>query len=304
MKTLHAVVLCVGILCARAYGQPLLSTQPKPQPQPPQKTGPGSPSQPQAKPLDSLARAKALFDMGNPKQALAILDRTLDGDSKNIQARAMRAGIRESIGLGELARQDYDVILMGHPKDARALHQRGWLQLTLGNPVASVADFDRALELNPGQRPHHWQRGIACYYAEKYEEGRKQFELHQTVNSQDVENAVWHFLCVSKLEGVEKARHLLIQITGDPRVPLKEVQALFAGKGTEEAVLNAAKSPGQTDAKAPLFYAHLYLALYYEAIGKPDKSREHMLLAATDFSLSGPMGDVARAHRLLREKKR
>ena len=254
--------------------------------------------------METIASAKALFDRGNPQQALTVLDRVIEGDPSITQARAMRAGIRESVGLVELAKQDYDVILRDNPKDARALHQRGWLHLTLGNPGASVADFDRALEINPGQRPHHWQRGISCYYAEKYEEGRRQFELHQTVNSQDVENAVWHFLCVSRLEGIEAARKLLIPITGDTRVPLKEVQALFAGKGTEDAVVQAAKASNQKGSKETLFYAHLYLGLYNEAIGKPDQAREHMLLATTDFAVQGAMGDVARAHRLLREKKR
>lgn len=302
MKTLPAVFLCLGMGCARAYGQPLLSTQPTPQS--PQKPAARPVILPPANPQELVAKAKGLFDMGQPKQALTILDRVLERDPKYPQARPMRAGIRESLGLGELAKQDYDFILKDNPKNARALHQRGWLQLTLGNPVAAVADFDRGLELNPGQRPYHWQRGIACYYAEKYEEGRKQFELHQTVNTQDVENAVWHFLCVSKLESVEKARASLINITGDPRVPLREVQALFAGNGTEESVVEAAKKSEQKGAKEPLFYAHLYLGLYYEAIGKADKSLEHILLAATDFSLPGPMGDVARVHRLLREKKK
>ncbi len=302
MRTWLTFLSILGLITLSAGAQPLLSTQPKSEAPP---KAPARPQpQPSVKPADPIGQAKALFERGQPKQALVLLDGALERDPKHTQMRAMRAGIRESVGLGELAKQDYDYILNENPKDARALHLRGWLQFTLGNPTAAVADFDRVLELNPGQRPHHWQRGIACYFAEQFQEGRRQFELHQTVNSQDVENAVWHFLCVSKLDGVDKARAALIDITGDRRVPLKEVQALFAGKGTEGSVLDAAKSPALKGAKEPLFYAHLYLGLYYEALGKPEKCLEHMVLATTDFSMPGPMGDVARLHRLMREKKK
>mgnify|MGYP000446850332 CR=1 FL=1 len=38
------------------------------------------------------------------------------------------------------------------------------------------------------------------------EEGRKLFELHRSVNPQDVENAAWHFLCAARVDGLEKAR--------------------------------------------------------------------------------------------------
>ena len=82
----------------------------------------------------------------------------------------------------------------------------------------------------PGQEPYHWQRGLVHYYAGKYKAGRKQFEVHQTVNTQDVENAVWHYLCVAKTDGVAEAEKHFIKITSDRRVPLKQIHALFAGK--------------------------------------------------------------------------
>ena len=45
---------------------------------------------------------------------------------------------------------------------------------------------DKYLELNPERRPSHWQRGISCYYAGMYDEGRKQFEAYQTFLDNDV----------------------------------------------------------------------------------------------------------------------
>ena len=72
-------------------------------------------------------------------------------------------------------------------------------------PVESARTFDQLVVAVPGAEPELWQRGLALYYAERFEDGRKQFELHRTVNPNDVENPAWHYLCVAKLEGVQAA---------------------------------------------------------------------------------------------------
>jgi lipoprotein NlpI len=45
-----------------------------------------------------------------------------------------------------------------------------------------------------------------------------------------------------------------------------------------------------------MFYAHLYLGLYFEAIGENEQAREHILKAAERSKENGYMGDVARLH--------
>lgn len=169
-------------------------------------------------------------------------------------------------------------------------------------PKESVAAFDKVIELAPQTAPQLWQRGLALYYAADYKEGRKQFELHQTVNPHDVENAAWHFICVAKSDGLEAAQKALISIEGDARVPMKEVHDLFAGKGTEEAVLKAAanKDAGAEEWRNQQCYAHLYLGLYHEALGHTEKAKEHMLKAAKDFSMDHYMGQTAQVHVKLR----
>ena len=162
------------------------------------------------------------------------------------------------------------------------------------------------IALVPRWDPDHWQRGISYYYAGQYQDGKEQFERHQTVNSQDVENAVWHFLCSVRTEGgsVEQARKNLIPITRDTRIPMKEVHDLFAGKGSAEAVLKAADKAGNPEksprAKIAHCYAHLYLALYYEAIGKEDLMKKHIARAAGEFRIELYMGKVAQVHAKLR----
>ncbi|HBV31143.1 MAG TPA: hypothetical protein DEB49_01715, partial [Verrucomicrobiales bacterium] len=61
-----------------------------------------------------------------------------------------------------------------------------------------------------------------------------------------------------------------IKITSDRRVPLKQIHALFAGKGTEQQVLDAIKAgdPAPGALARNQFYGHLYLGLYFESQGK------------------------------------
>jgi lipoprotein NlpI len=168
-------------------------------------------------------------------------------------------------------------------------------------PAESVAAFDKLIEVSPDTEPQLWQRGLSLYYAGKFVEGREQFELHQTVNANDVENAAWHFICVAKIDGIEAARKVLIPIKGDSRVPMKEVHDLFAGKGTEEDVMKAANAGDDEEAKrSQLCYAHLYLGLYHEALGNEEKAKTHMLKAAVDYKTEHYMGKCAQVHVKLR----
>jgi lipoprotein NlpI len=49
-----------------------------------------------------------------------------------------------------------------------------------------------------------------------------------------------------------------------------------------------------------LCYAHLYLGLYFEALGDAVKAREHIRQAAGPFRMNHYMGKVAVMHELIR----
>jgi lipoprotein NlpI len=165
----------------------------------------------------------------------------------------------------------------------------------------SAIAFDKVIEAVPQAKPQLWQRGLTLYYAKRYQDGREQFETHQTANSNDVENAAWHFLCVARLEGVDAARKALIPIEGDTRVPMKQVHALFAGTGSVEAVLTAAGEGNDSPRRRNhLCYAHLYLGLYFEALGDDAKAKDHILKAATDYEMDHYMGKTAITHAKVR----
>lgn len=251
-----------------------------------------------------LLKARLAYEQGKREEALSFAQKAVELDPKNADAYETRGRIYDAMRQFDKAVSDYDQLLKLKPAVPKLHQLRGEAHFKLGNIRESIADFDRYIESNRALEPHHWQRGISYYYAERYEDGRKQFESHQTVNANDVENAVWHFLCVARSAGVEKARSLLIPIKGDGRVPMTQVHALFAGKATVEEVLAAAKAgePTPEQLRQHLFYAHLLLGLYYEAIGDAKRAQEHIGKAAGEFAVFHYMGDVARVHEKLRNK--
>lgn len=216
---------------------------------------------------------------------------------------AARILVLRAITLVETGHYDEGVAQMDRalgfePDKPDWLQRRGEMCFRGGRIADSLIDFDRVVKLLPKFAPRNWQRGISLYYAKRYKEGREQFESHQTVNPNDVENAVWHFLCVTRAAGLGEAKKHLIPIRGDSRVPMAQIHALFAGKGKPGDVIAAAmKSGGDEELlRRQLMYAHLYLGLYFEAIDTGDEASRHIELAATTYAVDSYMGDVAKVH--------
>ena len=250
------------------------------------------------RPEELLQQAQKTWTNGNRAEAIAMVSQVLLADPKHLNALALRGRYYYELHQDAKALADFDAVIALDPRAPILYQHRGWCRFRLGKFDDAIADFDTFIRLVPAEEPQHWQRGIVYYYAKRFADGKKQFELHQTVNPHDVENAVWHFLCTARLSGLEAARASLIPITGDARVPMAQVQSLFAGKATPQDVLKAAEAgePKTPRREGQLFYAHLYLGLYYEAIGEDLKCREHIQKAVTQFPSDSPMGDVARVH--------
>lgn len=249
-------------------------------------------------------KAIAAARKGDLAEAVSLCTRAIQAAPKQPQGWILRGRIYDAQGEYAKAVSDYSEVLKLDPKSADTWERRGEAHFKRGEIKESISDFDQYLVLAPDQKPYHWQRGISLYYAGRFVEGKQQFELHQTVNTNDVENAVWHFLCTTRAEGLPAAKKKLIPIEDDARIPMAQVHQLFAGKATPKDVLAAAEAaPAKTRAGEPLFYAHLYLGLYFEATGDEKQAKEHILKAAERSKENGYMGDVARVHADILRKK-
>jgi outer membrane protein assembly factor BamB len=175
----------------------------------------------------------------------------------------------------------------------RAMLDTATSHFVAGRITESVSWFDRLAATHPSLAPQLWQRGIALYYAGRYQDCRAQFESHRTVNPDDVENAAWHFLCVARAESLQAAVSRLLPVGPDRRVPMREVYEMLRGRLTEDQVLAAAGRDMTAE-----FYAHLYVGLYAEAKGDAERARQHIAMASDERfgAAGGYMHDVARVH--------
>ena len=179
---------------------------------------------------DLLTQSRRAQQEGNVEAALSLVNRAIALEPKNYQPYFYRAGIYEVLERHADAVADYDRVLEIAPRLSQIYDLRGSEKFKLGQIRESIADFDKYLAAFPELWPQHWKRGIAYYYAGRFEEGRKQFEGYQSFDDNDVENAVWRYLCMVPAVGVEKARAEILKIKDDRRVPMMQVYALYAGK--------------------------------------------------------------------------
>jgi lipoprotein NlpI len=253
---------------------------------------------------DYVQQASRALNKKEARKAIELADKAIAANSKDARGYLLRGYGYEMLRQHDKAIADFTRCLERDPKSALAYDHRGSEQFILGHIKESLDDFDKFLELEPKAAPSHWKRGISLYYARRYEDGRKQFKAGDKVFGNDVENAVWHFLCNAKLKGVDEARKEMLPIGKDDRVPLMVVYDLFLNKGKPAEVLTAAEA-GKVSAalrKQQLFYAHLYLGLYYDALGDKRNALDHLRLASGEYRL-GYMGDVAHVHAELLAKE-
>lgn len=194
--------------------------------------------------------------------------------------------------------------------DADLLVHTGSCYFMLADMKQAIAYYNQAIALDPKLPPRLWQRGLALYYAGRYEDGKRQFETHQTYNRQDVENAVWHMLCHAQVADLETARKELIPIQYDTRIPMKSIHELYAGTGSVEQVWTAVQEV-DPDPEAPArrqaaYYAHLYVGLYQEMTGETEAAGESMRKATQVNPIPRQylMGRVADVHLKLRKPEK
>ena len=217
----------------------------------------------------------------------------------NRTAMWIRGNAWERLERYSMAAEDFAGLAQVETSEPGILMALGGARFKAGDIEGSIYAFDAAARIDESLSPQLWQRGISHYYAGRLDDCIAQFEVHRTVNPQDVENSVWHFLCVAARDGLQAARQALIPVDRDGRVPMAEVFALFAGRGTDTEVMRAAES---SSGNSPVFYAHLYLGLYHEASGNSEVSMEHIAKAAAVKMPANYMWQVARVHQELRSR--
>jgi lipoprotein NlpI len=172
------------------------------------------------------------------------------------------------------------------------LRLRARTQFKAGRLHDAIADWEMFTKRQPdvSQDPYLFTLGIAYAIAGRDEDARKRFEWYDVVQGNDAEAAAWHFLAVARHSGVAAARERLLEITEDKRIPLMQVYAMLRGELRPGRVLAAARAgePTPREQERSMFYAHLYLGVFFEATCKPGLARVYLRRAAAGEAI----GDV------------
>ncbi len=234
------------------------------------------------------------LDAGKTNSMVKLLDRAVQLDPTNPFAYVKRAQLFDLIGNNARAVQDYSTALGYNPTFADLYQLRGCSYFKMGNVLAAVFNWQRFIQLKPEKETEHWQICVGHALLGNYEEARKRFEWHWTANTEDMEVAFWHFLCVARTDGMTQARENLISVSGEKRVPMAQLHALFKGTGSEAEVWLAVEQggPSAEERAQREFFAHYYLGLLKQAKGKLDEAKSSVSKALSIAHVSeGFMGD-------------
>ena len=114
-------------------------------------------------PEDSRPRMKkalAASSAGQHEKAIELATQVIAAVGDNSLARYQFATILEAAGRWGDAVENYTTAIGLRPQQAALYDRRGGAYFKLGEVEKSIADFDRAIELEPGREENHWRRGI------------------------------------------------------------------------------------------------------------------------------------------------
>ncbi|KAM6578705.1 hypothetical protein CsatB_030542 [Cannabis sativa] len=186
-----------------------------------------------------------------------------------------------------------------NPREAVFAIRRGMLLFRQGDVLGSIAEFDKAIELDPRQKAYLWQRGLSLYYLDRFEEGAEQFRIDVAQNPNDTEESIWCFLCEAQLYGVDGARQRFLEVGRDPRPVMRDTYNMFKDGGDPEKLVAAFANGRENE----YFYASLYAGLYYESQNKAEEAKRHILAACQSpygQRSDDYMASLAKVHSLCR----
>jgi tetratricopeptide (TPR) repeat protein/S1-C subfamily serine protease len=99
-------------------------------------------------------------ESGNYPQALAAIDKAITLEPSDLKLRNARALILSASGNRPAAIEEYNLIISRQP-ETYAYVNRGIAKSDLGQKLAAIQDYDRAIALNPQDAKAYYNRGIA-----------------------------------------------------------------------------------------------------------------------------------------------
>ncbi|MDB6155438.1 MAG: nlpI 2 [Chthoniobacteraceae bacterium] len=183
--------------------------------------------------------------------------------------------------------------LLKAPDSVPLLSHRGDCNLFTGHFAEAVVDFEKMIALDPSQDAPHWRLGIAYYFAGNFEKSAKQFEKYHLYDGHDRENGIWKFLADARREGIEKARTRMLAYDAFDREPFPSLYEMLAGRKSGAEVLAEIEKKGLAGNPNVEFFAHYYIGLNEELLGRRDEAKEHLKKAVAVYEGRRPSSSAS-----------
>jgi TonB family protein len=121
--------------------------------------------------------ALVLLSLGYFKRAEPEIDSAIDQNIDDPRAFLLRAAVRNRLGRYGDALQDLNIAASDLPDNDAVFSERGYAELENGNARQAIADFDKAIALNPGLADEFYFRGRAHFALDEYDAALDDFRV-------------------------------------------------------------------------------------------------------------------------------
>lgn len=225
-------------------------------------------------------RGGAYSKLGRWDEALADYGALLALVPNDPNALYARAWAHAQRGDDAAAIADLDRVLAIVPNDQEGLMDRGGLNIRAGRFDAAILDFGKLLELDPKAAAAAYNRGRAYYAKGDFKRAGADFGLTLKLRPQNPYAALRLHLVQVNLGSVDKAVLAKGIDTLDPEVWPRPLLELFAGTGTDAALINGIEQLPAKQRTDVLCEAQYYLGERARLTGDTAAAREYFTAAA------------------------
>jgi tetratricopeptide (TPR) repeat protein len=130
----------------------------------------------------AIARGEEKMKSGDPKGALAELDKAIALNPKDEVAFTRRGVLNFELGNHQQAIADFTKVIELSPKSFFAYHNRAALKVKIKDFAGAISDYDMAIKLNPKSSEEYYSRGDARFNMQDFKTAIADFDYSIKLN--------------------------------------------------------------------------------------------------------------------------
>lgn len=227
------------------------------------------------------ARASVRAQQALAKFNMIMMSTELE-DAERAQFLFRRGLLFDSVGLDGLAFFDFQRSLRIDPMLYQAYNSLGIHHTVRGEFIEAYEAFDAVLEMDPEYEFAYLNRGMALYYAGRYDLSAPDIQQYYENDPQDAYRLLWAYIAASKIDqtaALEDLAQRRALITKDQWS--NNLVDFYLGNMTQKTLLDSVVVGIETrkQMNERLCEAYFYLGKYYRALGQKSIATNFFKLA-------------------------